>query len=121
RKTRRRQSRQRHGQGSPHHPRKARQETPRHAVGAAGQTGPADGAGAGVAGNADSEVISRQLLRIVEVDFTPPTWRAFCRQVIDGVPAAQVAEELELSLNAVLLAKSRVLRRLRQELRGLVA
>jgi RNA polymerase sigma-70 factor (ECF subfamily) len=40
--------------------------------------------------------------------------------VLDGVPAATVAEEVALSLNAVLLAKSRVLRRLRQELRGFV-
>jgi hypothetical protein len=31
-----------------------------------------------------------------------------------------VAEELKLSLNSVLLAKSRVLKRLRQELAGLV-
>jgi RNA polymerase sigma-70 factor (ECF subfamily) len=64
--------------------------------------------------------LARQLLKIVQVDFTPPTWRAFWRQVIDGMPAAGVAEELALSLNAVLLAKSRVLRRMRQELRGFV-
>ncbi|HEV3082177.1 MAG TPA: sigma-70 family RNA polymerase sigma factor [Gemmataceae bacterium] len=64
--------------------------------------------------------VARQLLKVVQVDFTPPTWRAFCRQVIDGAPAAQVADELGLSLNAVLLAKSRVLRRMRRELRGFV-
>jgi RNA polymerase sigma-70 factor (ECF subfamily) len=64
--------------------------------------------------------IARRLLKMVEGDFTPPTWRAFWRQVIDGVPAAQVANEVALSLNAVLLAKSRVLRRMRQELRGFV-
>ncbi|MBI3863064.1 MAG: RNA polymerase sigma factor [Planctomycetia bacterium] len=64
--------------------------------------------------------VARQLLKTVEGDFTPPTWRAFWRQVIEGVPAAQVAHELALSLNAVLLAKSRVLRRMRQELHGFV-
>jgi RNA polymerase sigma-70 factor, ECF subfamily len=64
--------------------------------------------------------VARQLLKIVEADFTAPTWRAFWRQVMDGLPAAQVVEELALSLNAVLLAKSRVLRRLRQELHGFV-
>jgi RNA polymerase sigma-70 factor (ECF subfamily) len=40
--------------------------------------------------------------------------------VIDGAAPAAVASELGLTLNAVLLARSRVLRRLREELRGLV-
>ena len=34
---------------------------------------------------------------------------------VDGVPAALVAEELGMTENAVLLAKSRVVRRLREE------
>ena len=53
-------------------------------------------------------------------DFAPATWQAFRRHVLEGEPAGQVAEELGLSLNSVLLAKSRVLKRLRQELAGLV-
>ena len=36
-----------------------------------------------------------------------------------GVKAAMVAAELKTSVNAVLLAKSRVLSRLRQEMQGL--
>jgi RNA polymerase sigma-70 factor (ECF subfamily) len=59
-------------------------------------------------------------LRTVEGDFAPATWAAFRRQVIDGCAPADVAAELGLSLNAVILAKSRVLKRLREELRGLV-
>ncbi len=43
------------------------------------------------------------------------TWEAFRRFGVDGVPAGQVAEELGLSENAVILAKSRVLKRLREE------
>jgi RNA polymerase sigma-70 factor (ECF subfamily) len=39
---------------------------------------------------------------------------------LDGVRPEVVAEELEISLNAVCLAKSRVLRRLRQESVGLI-
>jgi RNA polymerase sigma-70 factor (ECF subfamily) len=35
-------------------------------------------------------------------------------------PAARVAEEMGVSLNSVLLAKSRVLKRLRQEAAGFV-
>jgi RNA polymerase sigma-70 factor (ECF subfamily) len=56
----------------------------------------------------------------VQNDFTPATWQAFRRYVLQGKPAARVAAELDLSLNSVLLAKSRVLKRLRQELAGLL-
>ncbi len=66
------------------------------------------------------EHVAASLLRRVETDFAPATWQAFTRHVLDGEPAARVAGELGLSLNSVLLAKSRVLKRLRQELAGLV-
>jgi RNA polymerase sigma-70 factor (ECF subfamily) len=64
--------------------------------------------------------VAGKIMQRVEGDVEPPTWRAFRRQVIDGVSAAEVAAELGLSRNAVLLAKSRVLKRLRAELAGLV-
>ncbi len=66
------------------------------------------------------EHLAARALCAVEGDFAPATWAAFRRQVIDGLPPAEVAAELGLSLNAVILAKSRVLKRLRAELRGLV-
>ena len=66
------------------------------------------------------EHVAHTLLRRVQGDFTPATWQAFRRHVLEGEPAARVAEALHLSLNSVLLAKSRVLKRLRQELTGLV-
>ncbi len=47
--------------------------------------------------------------------FTPATWGAFQRFAVDGVPAGVVAEELGLSENVVILAKPRVLKRLREE------
>jgi RNA polymerase sigma-70 factor, ECF subfamily len=56
-----------------------------------------------------------KLLAIVEPDFEPTTWKAFRRFALDGLSAAQVAEELELTEGGVLQAKSRILRRLRQE------
>lgn len=67
----------------------------------------------------DQYVLS-QLLAITEPYFESVTWNAFCRVALDGAKAAVVAEELDISLNAVCLAKSRVLRRLRQESEGLV-
>ena len=60
------------------------------------------------------------LMELVRPEFTEPTWQAFRRVALDGVPARSVAEELGLSVNAVLIAKSRVLARLRQEAQGLV-
>jgi RNA polymerase sigma-70 factor (ECF subfamily) len=63
--------------------------------------------------------VARRLMELVEPQFEPTTWRAFRRTVIDGAKAATVAAELHISPNAVLLAKSRVLSRLRQEMEGL--
>lgn len=67
----------------------------------------------------DRHVLDR-LLRLVEPDFTPQTWEAFRQFAIEGRPAATVAAELGISENAVLHAKSRVLRRLREEAGGLI-
>jgi RNA polymerase sigma-70 factor (ECF subfamily) len=66
------------------------------------------------------EYVTTSLLRRVQGDFAPATWRAFQRHALEGAPAAQVAEEMGLSLNSVLLAKSRVFKRVREELAGLV-
>lgn len=66
------------------------------------------------------EHVAAALLSRVQGDFAPATWQAFTRYVLEGQPVAQVARELDLSLNSVLLAKSRVLKRLRAELAGLV-
>src|SRR5262245_22508453 len=66
------------------------------------------------------EYLAARALRMVEGDFAPATWAAFRRQVLEGESPAAVAAALGLSMNSVLLAKSRVLKRLRAELRGLV-
>jgi RNA polymerase sigma-70 factor (ECF subfamily) len=66
------------------------------------------------------EHVAASLMRRVQGDFAPATWEAFRRHALEGQPAAYVAAELGLSLNSVLLAKSRVLKRMRQELDGLL-
>ena len=50
----------------------------------------------------------------------PVAWRAFQRVALDGESATEVARELGVSVNAVFIAKSRVLARLREEVAGLV-
>jgi RNA polymerase sigma-70 factor (ECF subfamily) len=67
----------------------------------------------------DRHVASR-LLELIAGDFQPTTWKAFHRVVLDNAAPELVARELDLSLNAVWSAKSRVLRRLRQEADGLL-
>jgi RNA polymerase sigma-70 factor (ECF subfamily) len=64
--------------------------------------------------------VLHSLMRQVQPEFTEATWQAFRRLALDGAPGRDVAEELGLSVNAVLIAKSRVLARLRQEAHGLV-
>jgi RNA polymerase sigma-70 factor (ECF subfamily) len=67
----------------------------------------------------DRHVMGR-LLVLIEAEFPTTWWRAFRRHVREGAPAAEVAAELNVSVNVVLLAKSRILRRMRQEAQGLI-
>jgi RNA polymerase sigma-70 factor (ECF subfamily) len=55
-------------------------------------------------------------LELVRAEFENRTWEAFWRAVIEGQSPAHVAEDLEMTVQAVYKAKSRVLRRLRAEL-----
>jgi RNA polymerase sigma-70 factor (ECF subfamily) len=56
----------------------------------------------------------------MQSEFQPTTWKACWETVAHGRPAAKVAAELRISIDSVYTAKSRVLRRLRQELAGLL-
>lgn len=66
------------------------------------------------------QYIVERALKLIEPEFAPTTWRAFWRVTRDGVDAADVAAELGVSTNAVFIAKSRVLKRLRTEIEGLI-
>jgi RNA polymerase sigma-70 factor (ECF subfamily) len=67
-----------------------------------------------------SRALLRRALELVRGGFEDPTWQAFWRTTVDGRPPADVATELGLGLASVYQAKSRVLRRLREELGGLL-
>jgi RNA polymerase sigma-70 factor, ECF subfamily len=64
--------------------------------------------------------LAGRALRVMQADFQPTTWKACWEVVVNGRPAAGVAADLGLSVEAVYAANYRVLRRLRQELRGLL-
>jgi RNA polymerase sigma-70 factor (ECF subfamily) len=59
-------------------------------------------------------------LRLMAADYEPATWQACWETVVCGRSAADVAQELGVTVNAVYLAKSRVLSRLRRDLEGLL-
>lgn len=71
------------------------------------------------ASRADVPSLYRRALELIQTDFAERTWKAFWATTIDGQPAAEVAAELEMSVGAVYVAKSRVLARLREEFVGL--
>jgi RNA polymerase sigma-70 factor (ECF subfamily) len=64
--------------------------------------------------------VGAQLLKLLEPQFEAKTWRAFVGVAVDGRSADEVAAGLDMTVNAVFIAKSRVLSRLRAEARGLV-
>jgi RNA polymerase sigma-70 factor (ECF subfamily) len=67
----------------------------------------------------DRLVLAR-LLELMRREFTQKTVWAFHRVCLDGVSPKDVATELGMSVGAVYMAKSSVLRRLRQEAHGLI-
>jgi RNA polymerase sigma-70 factor (ECF subfamily) len=66
------------------------------------------------------EYLVRRALELMQSEFEPTTWKAFWECVTAERPAADVAAELGISIDSVYAAKSRVLRRLRRELEGLL-
>lgn len=58
----------------------------------------------------------RRALAIIEDDFQPNTWEAFWQTAVHERSSVEVARELEMSPEAVRKAKSRVMKRLQNEL-----
>jgi RNA polymerase sigma-70 factor (ECF subfamily) len=64
--------------------------------------------------------VVRRLLEMIELEFEPATWQAFRMLVLEGLPTRDVAARLGISVNAVRIAKHRVLSRFRREIEGLL-
>ena len=60
----------------------------------------------------DEQVLAT-LLKQIQGEFQASTWEAFRLVAIDGVKASEVASQLNVSVNSVFIAKSRVMSRLR--------
>ena len=70
--------------------------------------------------DAHDQFVLECVMATVKNEFREKTWQAFMMYAMEQQPAAKVADQLGLSVNSVLLAKSRILRRLREEAAGLV-
>jgi RNA polymerase sigma-70 factor (ECF subfamily) len=68
------------------------------------------------AGPGQNTPLVKRALDMIRPDFEEATWQAFWRVVMEDQKPADVARSLGISANAVYIAKSRVLRRLRDEL-----
>jgi RNA polymerase sigma-70 factor (ECF subfamily) len=68
----------------------------------------------------EQQLLLRRALELMQTEFESYTWKACWETVAEGRPAAEVAAALGTTRNAVYLARSRVLRRLRQEMKGLI-
>jgi RNA polymerase sigma-70 factor (ECF subfamily) len=76
--------------------------------------------GAAIADGDYRAYVLGRALSLMRQEFQPATWQACWEHVVQGRPAQEVAAELHMTVNSVYLAKSRVLRRLRRELEGLL-
>lgn len=66
------------------------------------------------------QYLAGRVLQLIQAEFQPTTWKAGWELLAHNRPAQEVARELGISVNAVYLAKSRVISRARRELEGLL-
>ena len=79
-----------------------------------------DASSAVEAGNPERAILVAQVLDLIRSEFEDRTWQAFWQTAVEGRQAGEVAETLEMTPAAVRQAKSRILRRLREELNQLL-
>jgi len=85
---------------------------------------PEQGEGEGADSEAEEQddwnSLARRAAEAVLGHCTEPNRKAFLRVVVEGADPAEVARDLGMTANAVYLAKSRILRKIREEYEGLI-
>lgn len=71
-------------------------------------------------GSEETALIVRRAIATIEQDFSGPTWQAFWRSVVLDQRTSEIADVLKMTPAAVCMARSRVLRRLRETLDGAI-
>jgi DNA-directed RNA polymerase specialized sigma24 family protein len=69
----------------------------------------------------EEQFLCRRAAELVHRTVEEKTWAAFWRVTVEGQHPADVAADLHVSVNAVYIARFRVLTRLREEFDGLIA
>jgi RNA polymerase sigma-70 factor (ECF subfamily) len=70
---------------------------------------------------AETGLVYRRAVELIQAEFEASTWEAFRRSVIENRPTDEVAAALGVTQSAVRKARSRVLRRLKEQLGDLLA
>ncbi len=60
------------------------------------------------------EHVLASLMKVIRPEFQSQSWQAFELFVLEGIPAAEVADRMGVSTNSVFIAKSRIMTRLRE-------
>jgi RNA polymerase sigma-70 factor, ECF subfamily len=63
--------------------------------------------------------VARRALQLLKPQFSNETWEAAWQSSVTGRQAKDIADQLGMSVNSVYLAKARVLKKLREHLKGL--
>jgi RNA polymerase sigma-70 factor (ECF subfamily) len=71
-------------------------------------------------GEPESGGLYRRALELIQAEFEERTWRAFLLVTVEARPPADVAAELGMTTGTVYAAKSRILKRLREEFGELI-
>jgi len=66
------------------------------------------------------KALRQRALELVRAEFEPRTWQMFWLSAVEGRPPVDIAAELGVGPATVRMAKSRVLRRLKEEFEGLI-
>lgn len=70
--------------------------------------------------NVEQQLLYQRAFDLVRKSYSPQDWGAFSELYLKQRPATEIAIELEISVDAVYVAKSKILRRLRLEFNDLL-
>ena len=65
-----------------------------------------------------TKVLFDAVVQLIRGEFPDQSWNAFWQVAVEGKPAADVADALGMTRNMVYLARTRILRRIREEFGG---
>jgi RNA polymerase sigma-70 factor (ECF subfamily) len=68
----------------------------------------------------DLQILYRQAVELIRNEFSDQDWKAFFLVAVNGISPTEAAVQLGMTVNSVYLAKSRIVKRVREEFEGLI-